>query len=193
MPWCVHSHDDTKNDFQSTFWRFFCCSYNFVCNFSLSASLRNTLNSVVWHVCRANEGYSTHRTHGTTHWKVPMSRHRNTHKHNRSENRKKANIPIGIKVCTIYLNPWSGWKLFCIADVVIRLSEHCRSKPKAIRVVAARAYTREEKNKKKRTEFMYTCYYGGISFNLIWVIRIFGVSIINICLSQLLTHLIRLS
>lgn len=112
---------------------------------------------------------------------------------NRSENRKKANIPIGIKVCTIYLNPWSGWKLFCIADVVIRLSEHCRSKPKAIRVVAARAYTREEKNKKKRTEFMYTCYYGGISFNLIWVIRIFGVSIINICLSQLLTHLIRLS
>lgn len=119
-----YSHDDTKNVPTNSFHTFKVFFY-FGCVLS-----KNILNFVVWHVCRANEGYHIRRAHvrcaykGTddqTSWTYTFT----TTTTSTAAVTKKEYIPIGIKVCRIYLNPsWYGWKLFCIADTNVRLSEH---------------------------------------------------------------------
>lgn len=64
--------------------------------------------------------------------KVTLTRHRNsTTPPLPSTAKTTKNIPIGIKVCTIYFEPLIWLKLFWIADADVRLSERSVTKIKS--------------------------------------------------------------
>lgn len=111
------------------------CAIFFVVVVACAAS-KMLLNFVVWYVCRANEGYSTHRTH-----EQRIERYRwpdiAIRRYKENKKTKHTNIPIGIKVC--YLKP---------PNMAGKIVLHCRRrrplvwtlsiKPKAIRVAATK-------------------------------------------------------
>lgn len=152
--------------------------------------IENVLNFVVWHVCRANEGYKYGMHIYGPHTKVPMTRRQNIRTHtptsnSSTNNNRKKIFPLVLKYAQSIRTPRYGWKLFCIADADVRLSEHWWSKTIGNSGNSSCRCTENKKSILLRRKYLS-----------IWfesIIRIFGVSIINICLSQLLTHLIRLS
>lgn len=110
---CANSQSDPTKECFQRFCVFTFSPMYFFFRFSCLGKLLSIF--VVWHVCRANEGYIQYTVRARFDVaddqtpKFNCKERKNTYKIQKNEN-----IPIGIKVCTIHFNPWHDWNRFAL-------------------------------------------------------------------------------